>query len=124
MEVVLDYVKLEIFTPREYAAVMIEVLTEIGACRIGKYDHVASLTEVTGTWRPLTGSHPTIGTEGHLEKAAEIKIECPCPTNLVKKAIEVVREHHPYEEPCIYVVSLSAPPEKPNEDLKKGGFHG
>lgn len=120
----MEYVKLEIFTPREHAMSIIAALTEIGACRIGKYDHVASLTEVTGTWRPLTGSHPAIGTEGQIEQAPEIKIECPCPTYLVKRAVEVVREHHPYEEPCVYAVSLSIPPEKPNDDLKTGGFHG
>lgn len=103
----IKFVKLEIYAPPESLADIVEAFSQAGAGEFGNYDHVYTTSNVSGHWRPLAGSHPTVGTVGEDETAEELKIEVNCRqeiAHLVKKAIQAV---HPYETPVINIIPLA-----------------
>lgn len=99
-------VKLEVYAPAACADTLREALSEAGAGRVGSYDNVCAVSEVTGHWRPLEGSDPFDGEVGRLSRAAEIKLEMRCPVRLAPAAVAAVRRVHPYEEPVVHVIPL------------------
>ena len=99
-------VKLEIYTPYEYVEKLRDALNELGACKVGEYDHVISYHTSNGYWRPLENSKPYQGEKGMICAGQEVKMEVRCPIHLVKHAIETIQTLHPYEEPLINVVPL------------------
>lgn len=101
-----DRVKLEIYTPEEFAEPIRNALNDLGACHIGNYDQCMSVMPVTGTWRPLEGSNPYDGTKGEISRGRELKMELVCPKELAAQALEVIRRIHPYEEPVVHVLPL------------------
>ena len=100
-------VKLEIFTPLEYANKIRDELAKIGVGVIGDYDHCVALTPVKGYFRPMESANPFIGEAGKISEVDEYKIEVNSKRTLVKKALEVIRETHPYEEPLINIIPLA-----------------
>ncbi|PFS59540.1 cytochrome C biogenesis protein [Bacillus cereus] len=95
-------VKIEVFIPEEYIETLRNELNRIGACKTGKYDHCLSYSSVKGYWRPLDDASPFNGVcEGQ-----ECKIEIKCKRDLVKDALEVINEIHPYETPMIYIIPI------------------
>ena len=106
MNVDIDEVKLEIYTPEEYIKELRDTLTRIGACKVGEYDHVVSYQETKGFWKPLAGSHPFNGEKEEINSGMETKMEVRCPIEKVNEAMEVIRKIHPYEEPVINVIPL------------------
>lgn len=100
-------VKLEIYIPEEFLETLLCKLSELGACRIGRYSYCSSYSKITGTWRPEEGSDPYEGKIGEISRGEEYKLEVRCPYDLVRQAIRIVREHHPYEEPVIHIIPLS-----------------
>jgi hypothetical protein len=99
-------VKIEVFIPPEFVEKLGEALSEVGAGRIGNYDHCMSSTPVTGYWRPLDGAQPYLGQIGEVESAVECKVEVNCRWERVAETIRAIRAVHPYEEPLIQVVPL------------------
>jgi hypothetical protein len=99
-------VKIEIFIPQEFVERLGDALSELGAGRIGNYEHCMSITNVRGFWRPLTGAKPYLGQIGALESGTECKVEMNCPCELVSAAIQKIKQIHPYEEPLIQVIPL------------------
>ncbi len=99
-------VKLEIFIPEEFVERLGDALSEIGAGRLGNYDHCMSFWHVTGHWRPLPGATPYQGEVGRLETGHECKVEMNCPWEQVPEAIRRIKEIHPYEEPLIQITPL------------------
>ena len=99
--------KLEIFIPAERVAALREALAEVGAGRIGNYDHCCSVTEVRGYWRPLEGANPFQGEIGKVETGTECKVEVNCAREKVKAALKTIRRVHPYEEPLINIIPLA-----------------
>lgn len=99
-------VKLEIYLPRDMIEPTLEALHELGAGSVGNYDHVTSFSPVQGTWRPNEDASPYEGTQGKLSYGNEYKLEVRCPYVLVKQAVLIIKEIHPYEEPLINVIPL------------------
>ncbi len=103
----LDSVKIEVFIPVEFVSTLQGVLGEIGAGRIGNYDHCSSVTNVHGYWRPLKNASPFQGKIGELEQGEECKLEVRCTRELVKDVVRAIRRNHPYEEPVINIILLA-----------------
>lgn len=101
-----DYCKLEIFIPESHLNSLREVLIQCDAGHIGNYDACMSYSHVIGTWRPLKGTKPYIGTEGTISEEPEIKAEVTCKVSVLDEVIESVKRIHPYEEPVINVIPL------------------
>ncbi|MFC4805359.1 hypothetical protein [Filifactor villosus] len=99
-------VKLEIFMPESYLESLLSKLSEIGACRIGRYSYVSSYSKIYGTWMPGEGSNPYEGKTGEISRGEEYKLEVRCPYDQVQKAIDIIRTYHPYEEPVIHIIPL------------------
>jgi Uncharacterized protein conserved in bacteria len=98
--------KLEIFAPNEALDAILEALAGAHAGEIGNYDRCSSITQVSGTYRPLPGATPAVGEVGKLFFGSELKIEVNCHEAQLVPAIRAVRAVHPYEEPVINVVPL------------------
>jgi hypothetical protein len=68
------------------------------------YERCFGITKVTGTWRPLPGSHPYKGEIGKIESTAEIKLDFIVRGSELEQAIEAIVAVHPYEEPAIDII--------------------
>ena len=101
-----EFCKLEIFIPESHLNLLRETLIQCDAGHIGNYDACMSYSHVVGTWRPLKGTHPYIGTEGEIIEEPEIKAEVTCRVSDVDEIIAAIKEIHPYEEPVINAVPL------------------
>ena len=102
------YLKLEIFLPESHLEIMKKCLQEVDAGHIGNYDSCLSYSRVTGTWRPLSGTHPYMGREGEVSEEAEIKIEVTVKAENLAVTMAAIKRVHPYEEPLINVIALYA----------------
>lgn len=99
--------KIETFIPKSHVDQVIDALNAIGALTIGgNYDYCVFRTQGIGSWRPLEGADPFMGSIGDICKAEEIKIEFTCKQEVVKEAIRSIKEKHPYEEVVINVLPV------------------
>ena len=101
-----ELLKLEIFIPETHLELLQKALQEVDAGHIGNYDSCLSYSRVTGTWRPLEGTHPFIGSEGEISSEPEMKVEVTILPEDLDKTVDAVRKVHPYEEPVINVIPM------------------
>lgn len=99
-------VQIELYIPDEYVEALREALNKVNVGRMGNYDNVLSITQVTGVWRPLDGANPFEGTVGEVTQSQECKVEVHCNWEDVPRALAAIRGVHPYEEPGINVIPL------------------
>ena len=99
-------VKLEFFIPIENAKSVKDALFSIGVGQVGEYSHCAWQTEGKGQFKPNKNSQPYIGHHGKVEEVIEYKIEMVCKRSLIKEAVELLKEIHPYETPAYQVIEL------------------
>jgi hypothetical protein len=92
--------KLVVFVPPESAGTLVDALAAAGAGTIGAYERCAWTGEGTGTFRPLDGANPTLGTVGRTETVAETRVEMVVPVTRAAEVITALRSVHPYEEPA------------------------
>ena len=102
----MGYFKLEIFIPETHFAELRSVLQSVDAGHIGSYDCCLSYSKVTGTWRPLAGTHPYSGRENEISQAEELKVEVTVRGERLDETLKAVKAVHPYEEPDINVIEL------------------
>jgi dinuclear metal center YbgI/SA1388 family protein len=102
--------KLVAFIPRADAEALVDALAAAGAGRLGDYDRCAWTTDGTGTFRPLAGADPTIGTVGEIEQVAEARIEMIVPARLRGEVVAALRAVHPYEEPAFDLLQMAPVP--------------
>ena len=82
-------------------------MADAGAGRIGGYEACSFQINGTGTFRPLEGAMPFIGTTGQLERVDEIRLEMVAPDWKIDAVIRAMRSAHPYEEVAYEVYDLS-----------------
>ncbi|MDD4844328.1 MAG: Nif3-like dinuclear metal center hexameric protein [Anaerotignum sp.] len=90
--------KIVVYVPNSHLDVVREAMCNADGGQIGGYSHCTFQTAGEGTFVPLEGTSPYIGTEGLLEKTAEVRLETIAPVGKVGKIIEAVKAVHPYEE--------------------------
>lgn len=91
-------VKLSVFVPRTHQEQVKQAIGNAGAGHVGNYSHCTFTSEGTGTFIPLEGTTPFIGTEGQLEKVEEVRIESIMPQSLQQTVVAAMKKAHPYEE--------------------------
>ena len=101
-----DLYKLEIFIPESHFRVLQQALQEADAGHIGNYDSCLSYSRVTGTWRPLEGTHPYIGAEGEISEEPELKVEVTIRREQLTDVVNKIKTVHPYEEPVINIIPM------------------
>ncbi len=77
-----------------------------GAGRIGNYDQCCWQVKGQGQFRPLAGSHPTLGQQGKIEIVAEYRVEMVCEAHCIRAVVQAMKEAHPYEEPAWHVLKM------------------
>jgi dinuclear metal center YbgI/SA1388 family protein len=102
--------KLVVFIPQADARALVDAVAAAGAGRLGDYDRCAWTTDGTGTFRPLTGADPAIGTVGEIEQVAETRIEMVVPARLRGEVVAALRAAHPYEEPAFDLLQMAPVP--------------
>ncbi len=99
-------VKISVFIPEEVVSELRDAVCDAGAGVLNNYSYCTSSTKVAGTYIPNEKANPYAGTTNTLEFVEEIKLEFLCDVKLVKKVLKIIRDIHPYEEPCIDIVPL------------------
>lgn len=92
------YKKIVVFVPKTHIETVRSAMTGAGAGYIGSYSDCTFAQEGIGTFRPLEGTNPHIGTLNHLEKVEEVRLETIAPEKKVSSIIQRMLESHPYEE--------------------------
>ena len=98
--------KLVFFVPFADADRVTAAVTAAGAGRLGDYDSCTWSTSGTGTFRPLEGASPAIGTVGSLERVEERRVETVVRRSLRTQVVRALLEAHPYETPAYDVLEL------------------
>lgn len=98
--------KLNFFVPTENKEHVKQALFNIGAGKYKAYDMCAFESIGTGQFRPLDKANPHIGKNNILEHVEEYKVEMVCENSIIKKAVEILKDAHPYEEVAFEVIKM------------------
>ena len=102
--------KLVVYVPKDNVEEVRLALFDAGCGGIGTYDSCSFASEGTGTFRPLQGSDPYVGTVGQTEYQPETRLEVIVPSWLRRKAEEALLQVHPYEQPAYEFIQPIATP--------------
>ena len=92
------------YVPESALETVKQALFAAGAGRVGRYDQCCWQAPGRGQFRPLEGSHPTLGRHGVLETVLEYKVEMVCEPSCIRAAVQALKDAHPYEEPAWHVL--------------------
>jgi len=98
--------KLIYFVPIEAKEKTKEALFTLGAGMFDKYECCSFETLGMGQFKPIGDANPHIGSLNKLEVLEEYRVEIICRDELIHKAVEVLKENHPYEEVAYEVYKL------------------
>jgi dinuclear metal center YbgI/SA1388 family protein len=98
--------KLVAYIPLTHVAQVRDAISEAGAGHIGNYSHCTFQTQGQGTFKPLEGTNPFIGSINQLEKVDEVKLESIIQESKLRTALHALLQAHPYEEPAYDIFPL------------------
>ncbi len=100
--------KLQTYVPATAAAQVREALFAAGGGAIGAYRECSFESAGSGSFRPLEGANPAIGTAGGArEIVEELKLEVLVPKHLQQAIVSALRKSHPYEEVAYELIPLA-----------------
>ncbi len=102
-----QYVKLVVFVPEGHEEEVANALATTGAGHIGNYSHCSFRGDGTGTFKPLEGCNPFIGSKGVLEKVKEVRLETIVKKENLNNSIASMIKAHPYEEVAYDIYPLN-----------------
>lgn len=100
-----ELIKLIVFVPATHQPQLLEALLKFSSLP-GNYAECSFSTSGTGTFKPLTGASPFIGTTGIRESVVEARVELLLKKSALQPALKAMRAAHPYEEPAFDLVPL------------------
>jgi structural hemagglutinin/hemolysin toxin protein RtxA len=92
--------------PETHLEIVKNAVFGTGAGSVSNYAHCAWQTLGEGQFIPLPGNNAFIGETNKLEKVPEYKVEIICTPEQINSAVTALKQSHPYEEPCYYVLRL------------------
>ncbi len=98
--------KLTVYVPESHLERVKNALFEAGAGRYNAYDRCCWQVQGAGQFRPLSGSHPFLGTQDQVQTVAEWRVEMLCPDNRAVAVVAALRRAHPYEEPAFDLLRI------------------
>jgi dinuclear metal center YbgI/SA1388 family protein len=98
--------KLVTFVPPSHADAVLDALAGAGAGHLGRYSHCSFRAPGTGTFLPLPGADPWVGTVGELHREPEVRLEVLVPASRRPAAVAALLAAHPYEEVAYDIVRL------------------
>lgn len=102
--------KVVTFVPDDAVEVVVDALAAAGAGAVGDYERAHFSVGGTGSFRPLPGATPAIGSVGELERVSEARIEMVLPRHRRAEVVAALRAAHPYEEPGFDLLELAELP--------------
>ena len=108
--------QIAIYVPENSMEAVAEAVFKAGAGIIGNYENCLNDYEVSGQFKPLTGSNPAIGEKNKLEKVVERKLEFFVDSFNLNRVIAAMKSAHPYETPAFAVY----PQEKSSDNYGLG----
>jgi dinuclear metal center YbgI/SA1388 family protein len=99
--------KIVTFVPSDHAEAVLDALATAGAGLLGEYDRCAFVSDGSGTFRPLAGSSPYLGTAGVIETVPERRIEMMMPRVARAAVVQALLKVHPYQTPAYDVIELA-----------------
>lgn len=111
--------KVVVYVPASHADVVFDAMSEAGAGKMGNYAKCCFKSVGMGSFLPLSGTNPTIGTVGSLESVEEIRLETIVPQANLGAVVNAMLSVHPYEEPAFDVFSTER--KSTNEGLGRVG---
>ena len=90
--------KLNHYVPKDSKEKTKQALFDIGVGKFENYECCSFETLGTGQFKPVADANPHIGKLGKIEKVQEYKVEMICSDEIIKEAVKVLKEAHPYEE--------------------------
>lgn len=99
--------KIVVFVPESHAEQVRHALSQGGAGHIGNYSHCTYQSKGEGTFKPLEGTDPFIGTQGKIEYVPEYKIESIVPKSKLNSVVYEMIKAHPYEEVAYDIYPLA-----------------
>ncbi|SFA70621.1 dinuclear metal center protein, YbgI/SA1388 family [Lentibacillus halodurans] len=91
-------VKIAVFVPHKHANDVRDAMSKQGAGHIGDYSHCTFQSPGQGTFKPLDGTNPYMGTQGEVAFVDEVKIETIIPAAKQMPVLDAIIDAHPYEE--------------------------
>jgi dinuclear metal center YbgI/SA1388 family protein len=102
--------KLLTFVPEHAVEQVSRALFDAGAGRIGDYSSCSFQMKGMGTFFGESGTHPTVGERGRLERVEEVRLETVVPISRLDAVVAALRSAHPYETPAFDLNVLAAAP--------------
>ncbi|MCR8845780.1 Nif3-like dinuclear metal center hexameric protein [Paenibacillus sp. SC116] len=104
--------KLVVFIPKTHLESVRQAILDVGAGWIGEYSHCSFYSEGTGSFKPLEGTNPYIGSTGKMEEVEEVRLETVVPRSIKSRVLRTMLKAHPYEEVAydIYPLQLEGKP--------------
>lgn len=99
-----------VYVPRDDADRVAAAMHEAGAGRLGDYDRAQFRSEGRGSFRPLEGADPAIGSVGDVEWVDEVRLEVVADERVREQVREAMLQAHPYEEVAYDLWPLAARP--------------
>lgn len=90
--------KIVVYAPASHQEKIRDAWAQAKAGHIGKYSHCTFSSEGKGTFKPLEGSNPYIGSQNELAIVDEIRMETIVPENFLSETVDKMKQAHPYEE--------------------------
>lgn len=100
-----ELVKLTVYVPREHVERVHDVLAPFSGF-IGNYSDCSFRVMGTGTFKPLPGARPVVGTVGTREDVDEARLEVLLRRGDIGAAVNAMLKAHPYEEPAFDLYPL------------------
>lgn len=101
--------KLVIFVPVGHEDAVMQAVCGAGAGHLGQYSECSFAAPGTGTFRPLPGAQPFVGSIGALRRQEELRLEVLVPADRVSEAVAAMLRAHPYEEVAYDLIRLENP---------------
>jgi hypothetical protein len=99
-----EYLKIQVHVPTTHAKEVRKALGKAGAGKMGNYEYCSGSYRLVGRFTPVKGATPAVGKIGKPEEVEEESIQTICHRDLIEKAVEAIKEVHPYDEPAIDIM--------------------
>jgi dinuclear metal center YbgI/SA1388 family protein len=100
-----ELLKLAVFVPLSHHDAVMNALLPFSP-QSGNYADCSFTTTGQGTFRPLAGASPYIGTIGERERVEESRFELLIRKADLQSALKALSKAHPYEEPAFDIIPL------------------
>ena len=94
------------YVPEEALESTKKALFDAGAGNIGEYSECSWQVKGEGQFRPGSLSSPYSGSVGEVFQTAEYRVEIALDDRVKDKAVEVLKNTHPYETPAYHLLKV------------------